>query len=994
MASAVIVDADIVAALRDAVHECGERGLIVASKWASELLLGIPDPKRRAPPPPNQAIAAPITQPRHPHAPPLQPLSEAIRQQEKAWEEEDRDYITTARALVDGKDFVRSASEKQALRDWYKLDKTRHQPTLPINTSLTDLLEMVKNATDPFLLFLKALFLCRLTRREEAIESALLSIASYPWNWSTWMVLGECLGDGEEMFQVKTLNIFHSPSDNELGLCDRLLGEELFPRSLWIMSLRAGVLYHMHDFKEAANQFQKIFAADPYRIDDIDIYSNILYVTEDQSALSTVAHEFTIIDKDRPEICCLIGNYFSLRNEHEKAIKYFRRATQLDRTYLSAWTLMGHEYVEMKNSHAAIEAYRKAVDVNRKDYRAWYGLGQAYELLSMHQYALHYYQRATALRPYDVRIWQAQGICYEEMTRPREAIECFKRALIGADPYETTIHLKLAKLHNDTEQYAEAASYHRRVIDVCRAANKPVAEYAKSSVYVARYHVEHGGGDLALAKELLEPIAASNAEELSTPRNGETTRDLLPNGRGSSYATPAPELQTPIIASSSTLDVDPITVDDEPLRPTNARKTRARYRPFPDLETVMTRAKRRAVAKGRSTDEDDFMTQTAIRFASRLTDDHSAVLYPDVEEPFTDVQDVIRRLLPYHVFQIPKEDLTAMIDRPLFSSAKGKSKATEADYVCEDIAETKFAIQCWKRRRALEERFRRVRIQEGKRASPDDQAYVLAQAVLEAERAETAAVNAELRAARSELEKIGRERRATAPPPTPQAAPRPTTFYPTAASTPSPYASQYRGYTYPYATPYGTTQYTLSPAFQTPTYTTTPGAQRPVYGTAYTPATPSATSTVDTTTTAATLGASTASSPASAASVAAPQPYYRAHTSSAGTAGTISAIPVQLPVTHLPALKAIGLDPVPVSSLPPSGQPRPAAILRSQTATTLQIDINVASLQSAQMNGLALILNTLTSRGVNVDGNTGSTPTVGNTAPKSVSATTDAATAT
>ena len=56
-----------------------------------------------------------------------------------------------------------------------------------------------------------------------------------------------------------------------------------------------------------------------------------------------------------------LGNYYSLRAEHEKAVKYFRRATQLDRTYLAAWTLMGHEYVEMKNSHAAIEAYRKAV---------------------------------------------------------------------------------------------------------------------------------------------------------------------------------------------------------------------------------------------------------------------------------------------------------------------------------------------------------------------------------------------------------------------------------------------------------------------------------------------------------------------------------------------------------------------------------------------------------------------------------------------------------
>jgi len=56
-----------------------------------------------------------------------------------------------------------------------------------------------------------------------------------------------------------------------------------------------------------------------------------------------------------------LGNHYSLRAEHEKAVKYFRRATQLDRTYLSAWTLMGHEYVEMKNSHAAIEAYRRAV---------------------------------------------------------------------------------------------------------------------------------------------------------------------------------------------------------------------------------------------------------------------------------------------------------------------------------------------------------------------------------------------------------------------------------------------------------------------------------------------------------------------------------------------------------------------------------------------------------------------------------------------------------
>lgn len=35
-------------------------------------------------------------------------------------------------------------------------------------------------------------------------------------------------------------------------------------------------------------------------------------------------------------------------------MQYFRRALKLNRNYLSAWTLMGHEYVEMKNPPAAI----------------------------------------------------------------------------------------------------------------------------------------------------------------------------------------------------------------------------------------------------------------------------------------------------------------------------------------------------------------------------------------------------------------------------------------------------------------------------------------------------------------------------------------------------------------------------------------------------------------------------------------------------------------
>ena len=52
------------------------------------------------------------------------------------------------------------------------------------------------------------------------------------------------------------------------------------------------------------------------------------------------------------------GNYYSLRSQHEKAALYFQRALKLNPRYLGAWTLMGHEYMEMKNTSAAIQAYR------------------------------------------------------------------------------------------------------------------------------------------------------------------------------------------------------------------------------------------------------------------------------------------------------------------------------------------------------------------------------------------------------------------------------------------------------------------------------------------------------------------------------------------------------------------------------------------------------------------------------------------------------------
>lgn len=61
------------------------------------------------------------------------------------------------------------------------------------------------------------------------------------------------------------------------------------------------------EFDEAQELFEALLKSDPYRVDGLDIYSNILYVKECFSALSYLAHKAVLTDKYRPETCCIIG---------------------------------------------------------------------------------------------------------------------------------------------------------------------------------------------------------------------------------------------------------------------------------------------------------------------------------------------------------------------------------------------------------------------------------------------------------------------------------------------------------------------------------------------------------------------------------------------------------------------------------------------------------------------------------------------------------------
>ncbi|KAL1727367.1 hypothetical protein EV714DRAFT_217412 [Schizophyllum commune] len=568
------IDAQTVNHLRAFAQEAADRCMPAASRWASELVLATapayrrqrphfltstparPRSTRMTPQSPESPTrpSIPSTSYRDLRAPPAPQSSEDELLRERHLEAKDKDVLDAARALVEAREFRRAAkllehhdsskakylytysrflaSESDYFRDWYLSDYSRVPPIEPANLELVEIMLEVSGKSDPWTLFLKGLFFLRCGCRAEGIENLILAIEQEPWLYPAWMLLQAHVRDADEVshlmpllpvppshpmariFQIKSALTFMSGGDYELEICDHLLQSDVFPNSPWIMGLRACVLSDLHEYDRAEQQFDHIFEMDPQRIEWVDMYSNVLLVTQQKVKLAKIAHEFVALAKDRPEVCVAIGNHFALRAEHMKAVKYFRRAAELDCTLTGPWTLMGHELVEMKNSHEAMDAYRRALTLNRRDYRAWYGLAQASELLSMKENALYYYQNAVALKPYDVRMLQGLAQCYENMGRLREAVDCLRRVLYVASPHEQFSTLKLASLHRIMGEYREAASYHHRIVQICNAENRPIADYAKSTLEVANYHMHNPGGNLHLARELLAVVAQSNAEDV------------------------------------------------------------------------------------------------------------------------------------------------------------------------------------------------------------------------------------------------------------------------------------------------------------------------------------------------------------------------------------------------------------------------------------------------------------------------------------------------
>ena len=197
------------------------------------------------------------------------------------------------------------------------------------------------------------------------------------------------------------------------------------------------------------------------------------------------------------------GNFYNQRSEHFRAVESFKQALRLDQECVAAWILLGHEYLELKNSHAAAEMYRRASEINPHDYRPWHGLGQVYELNEAWSAAIDYYQQCAVIRPHDARMWASLGVCYERLGRRASAIACFRRHLTCPLTQLESVEAitRLIELYEREGDTANATLYHCllvQVIDQHVGHMDPslAARFAYSYIVAARYDMGELDGTL------------------------------------------------------------------------------------------------------------------------------------------------------------------------------------------------------------------------------------------------------------------------------------------------------------------------------------------------------------------------------------------------------------------------------------------------------------------------------------------------------------------
>lgn len=149
------------------------------------------------------------------------------------------------------------------------------------------------------------------------------------------------------------------------------------------------------------------------------------------------------------------GLSFLSKDDCQRALPYFQKATESDGGYGEAWAQTGFCNEKLGRHAEAIEASRKAVAI-RPTVESYFNIGLANFYLKQYREAEQAYRQAIKLDPYNAAdAYYALGLNYRDWGQFDEEIQSYKQA-IRLKPDHLAAYDRLGQRYMQQKKYAEA----------------------------------------------------------------------------------------------------------------------------------------------------------------------------------------------------------------------------------------------------------------------------------------------------------------------------------------------------------------------------------------------------------------------------------------------------------------------------------------------------------------------------------------------------------
>ncbi|KRZ29926.1 Cell division cycle protein 23 -like protein, partial [Trichinella pseudospiralis] len=384
-----------------------------------------------------------------------------------------------------------------------------------------------ENFEDPYFLTLYGKLYMRLNYKSNAEKYFIDAIRILPRCWPAWVYLVECqecpmnfmklsLPDHwMKLFSFVNLYLKFLDGSSAKEMLDKFITPEL-ANTPYVINQIATINVYARKFPVAIDEYRRLIAIEPNREEGMDRFSDCLFVMGLNVELSYLAIKWFYINVHSPVTCCILANYYSSMRQHEEALLWYTRAVKLDPNSCNAWTLLGHEGLELRNYISSSHAYSRALEIDPRDYRVWYSLGQFYDVLQCPAFASFYYGKAHTLKDDDGRMTVALGDVFLRQDDVEQAVHCLWKSHCIGD-FDNSTLIRLGQCYEKANMINEAAEMYLKFLEREESPKNPSQLAVKNChKFLSKYYFDKK--DFQKAIEYAQPCLEINALREPTKR--------------------------------------------------------------------------------------------------------------------------------------------------------------------------------------------------------------------------------------------------------------------------------------------------------------------------------------------------------------------------------------------------------------------------------------------------------------------------------------------